>query len=103
MIENFPRSIRVGTNDYDIVPTRGLSSSESFYGVITYGDTRIRIEESISESKARDVLAHELTHALLYEAGYEDHTEEEVCRIGKVLAMLLRDNDFGFMRKEDET
>ena len=102
MIENFPKSIRVGTNDYEIVPTRGLSSSESLYGAITYGDTRIRIEESISESKARDVLAHELTHALLYEAGYEDHTEEEACRIGKVLAMLMRDNDCEFMREDEE-
>ncbi len=99
MIENFPESIRVGTNDYDIVPTGGLSSSELLYGMITYGDTCRRIEESISESKARDVLAHELTHAILYEAGYDDHTEEEVNRIGKVLAMLLRDNDFGFMRE----
>lgn len=99
---NLPKSIRVGTNDYDIIPTRDLSSSESFYGVITYGNTRIRIEESISESKARDVLAHELTHAILYEAGYDDHTEEEANRIGKVLAMLLRDNDFGFMREDGE-
>lgn len=99
MIRNLPKSIRVGTNDYDIVPTRGLSSSESLYGKITYGNTHIEIDESLSESKARDVLVHEITHAILYEAGYDDHTEEEVNRIGKVLAMLLHDNDFGFMRE----
>ena len=47
------------------------------------------------------MLAHELAHGILFEAGYEGHDEEQANRLGKVLAMLLRDNDFTFMRERN--
>lgn len=103
MTDNLPKSIRVGANDYELNRVRGLSAGETLWGQIVYGTNRINIEDSLEGSRVRDVIAHELAHAILYEAGYDDHEEEQANRIGKVLAMLLRDNDFGFMcDKEDD-
>jgi len=42
-----------------------------------------------------------VVHAMLYEAGYDEQSEEQVVSLGKVLAMLLRDNDFSFMRDNE--
>lgn len=102
MIENFPKSIRVGANDYELNRVRGISSGESLWGQIVYGTNRINVDDSLEGSRLRDVIAHELAHAILFEAGYDDHEEEQANRIGKVLAMLLRDNDFEFMKEVEE-
>lgn len=98
---NLPKTIRVGANDYEIKREKGLSSSEAVWGRIVYGTTTISLDESLSGSLLRDTLAHELAHAILYEAGYEDHDEEQANRIGKVVTMLLRDNNFEFMRDRE--
>lgn|SRR5690625_3622772 len=107
MTTNYPKSVRIGPTDYEIKEQEGLSAGDSLWGQIRYGNNQIVIESTIGESRKREVLAHELAHGILFEAGFEDHTEEQANRIGKVLAMVLRDNDFGFMRdsvadKEDE-
>ena len=96
-----PGTIRIGSVDYDVAYQRGLSSGDSLLGQINYGHCKIYIEESLPASRAREVLAHELAHGILFEAGYEEHIEEQANRIGKVLAMLLRDNDFTFMREDE--
>lgn len=101
MTANFPKSIRIGSIDYDIESKAGVSASDAVYGFISYGGAEINVDSSLPRSKANEVLAHELTHGILYEAGYEDHTEEQTNRIGKVLAMLFRDNDFAFMRDDN--
>ncbi len=101
MMANFPKSIRIGSIDYDIESKEGVSSSDAMLGFISYGGAHIHVDSSLPRSKANVVLAHELAHGILHEAGYDDHTEEQANRIGKVLAMILRDNDFGFMRDGD--
>ncbi|MBS4195355.1 hypothetical protein [Lederbergia citri] len=98
---NLPKTIRVGAIDYSVEKIGGLSANESMWGRILYGSTVIELEGALNDTKLRDVFAHELAHALLFEAGYEDHEEEQANRVGKVLAMMLRDNDFSFMRDKE--
>lgn len=99
MTLKLPEIIRIGSVDYNVAYQRGLSSGDTLLGQINYGHCTIRLEESLPASRAREVLAHELAHGILFEAGYEEHIEEQANRLGKVLAMLLRDNDFTFMRE----
>ena len=101
MTLKIPNIIRVGSTDYTVEYSKGLASGATLLGEINYGQCTIKIDDSLPASRAREVLAHELVHALLLEAGYDDHEEEQAIRVGTILAMLLRDNDFAFM-KEDE-
>ena len=101
MTLKLPETIRIGSVDYDVAYQSGLSSGDTLLGQINFGQCTIRLEESLPASRAREVLAQELAHGILFEAGYEDHDEEQANRLGKVLAMLLRDNDFTFMREDE--
>lgn len=80
---------------YNVEEVNGLADTEHF-GYINFADSVIRIDANLSEDRKRQTLAHELAHALLYEAGFEDHDEELASRIGRVLHMFLRDNDFSY-------
>lgn len=101
MTLKLPETIRIGSIDYDVSYKQGLSAGDSLWGEIVYGRSEINIDDSLSKSKAREVLAHELAHGLLFEAGYEEHEEDTANRLGKILAMILRDNDFEFMREDE--
>lgn len=97
-----PDKVRIGANDYSVKLVDNLLSHSENLGDITYSNATIRIDSSLSESVLKETLAHEIVHAMLYEAGYEEHDEGQAVLLGKVLAMLLRDNDFSFMRDSVE-
>jgi len=97
-----PKEIRVGANDYKVKAINSLLDDSDNLGNITYSNATIRIDDSLAESTFKETLAHELVHAMLYESGYYEHNEDQVIRLGKVLSMILRDNDFTFMRDPDE-
>src|SRR5690625_7697797 len=101
MTLKLPESIRIGSVDYSVTYQRGLSSGDTRLGQINYGQCKIRIEESIPASRAREVLAHELAHGILVEAVYEDHDEGQANRLGKRLERILSDGDFTNMREDD--
>lgn len=100
---NLPKNIRIGSADYEISINDRLASRDGVWGLVDYGSSTIEIEEGISLSKTRETLAHEMAHAIIHEAGIRDLEEEEeyVTAIGPVLAMVLRDNDFTFMRDDE--
>lgn len=100
-MREFPKTIRIGSIDYELKSKQGLASGNSLWGEILYGNAQINVDSSLPPCRAREVLAHELAHGILFEAGYDNHDEEQANRIGKVLAMVLRDNDFGFMRDSE--
>ena len=102
MTTYIPQVIRVGSIDYSVELTSGLSVSDDVLGAIHYGTSKVRVEESLPTSKLKDTFIHELTHAIFFEAGFEEHEEETVNRIAKVLTMVLRDNDFAFMREAED-
>lgn len=93
-----PDKVRIGSIDYEVNLTKGLAARDDVWGLISYGNPTIELEDTLAGSKLREVLAHEMIHGLLHEAGYHDHEEEMVIRLGTVFASMLRDNDFTFMR-----
>jgi hypothetical protein len=92
---------RVGSNDYTVVEIEGLMRKYELYGQVTYSDCRIELEPDLAETRKHNVIIHELLHAALFEAGYDEQDEEQVRRLGNVLTQVLRDNDFGFMRDDN--
>ncbi|WP_096436525.1 hypothetical protein [Alteribacter populi] len=99
MTKQLPQTLRVGANDYSVELTDTLTAADGFIGMVRYNETKILLQNAgLSEGKRLDVLIHELTHAIMYEAGFEEHEEDTVNRVGKVLTQVLRDNDFTFAR-----
>jgi len=92
---------RVGSVDYIVNEVDGLSEKYDLYGQVSFDDCTIEIDADLSKERKHNVIAHELLHAMFFEAGYDDHDEDLVIRVGNVLAQVLRDNDFGFMRTEE--
>ena len=80
-----------------------IGGSTEYYGMCSYDDSRIEILKGLSEDREKECFAHELVHAMLFEAGFSDHDEDFVKRLGIVLNQVLQDNDFSFMRDEIET
>ena len=102
MSDKLPKSIRVGSVDYNVKEVADLhDSGQELLGWVTYHDASIRIDSDTSEGRKKNVLIHEILHAMLYEAGYDEQDEDLVRRLGNVLSQVLIDNDFGFMRKKE--
>jgi hypothetical protein len=95
--------IRVAGNDYEVSVNSKINAVTGCWGLCTYGDNTLQIAEGLCENRQHDTLIHEMFHAIMYEAGYDEHEEEVVNRVSKVLYQVLRDNDFTFMRDEEET
>ncbi|WP_394404837.1 ImmA/IrrE family metallo-endopeptidase [Streptococcus sp. 20-1249] len=64
----------------------------NLWGYCDYEQQKIYIRESLSEQKKKQVLIHELTHAILHEAGYKEQDEEFVNRFSIVLHQVITDN-----------
>ncbi|WP_257008447.1 hypothetical protein [Shouchella clausii] len=90
-----PEKIKVAGVVYDVIkrPFIEIDSNRNYQGACTYQDTEISILDDLSDERKEDVFFHELTHAIFYEAGYEEADEEMVNRIGKVLHQVFKDND----------
>ena len=101
MIDNLPKSFRVGSVDYTVSITPKTAAVDCLWGKVSFGDTSIELADGLSEERLKNVLIHELTHAIFHEAGFTEHDEDMINRVGNVLAQVLRDNDFGFMNEFD--
>jgi hypothetical protein len=82
----------VGAVDYNVAEVDGFMRKYELYGQVTYSDCRIEIEPTLAPDRKANVVIHELLHAMLFEAGYDEHDEDQVRRIGNVLTQVLRDN-----------
>ncbi|MGO2265840.1 MAG: hypothetical protein ACTH54_03275 [Vagococcus salmoninarum] len=89
-----PLTVKVGGISYDVKEKAfiELDSNRNFQGACLFSETEIQILEDISEERKVNVFIHELTHAIFYEAGFEEHDEDMVNRIGNVLQQVLQDN-----------
>jgi hypothetical protein len=94
--------IRVAGNDYVVDVNSKINAIHGCWGLCSYGDNTIQVSEGLCENRQHDTLVHEMFHAIMYEAGYDNHEEEVVNRVSKILYQVLRDNDFSFLRGEDE-
>src|SRR5690625_3146826 len=102
MSDKLPKSIRVGAIDYSVEEVAGLhDKGQELLGWVTYHDASIRIDSDASMGRKKNVLIHELLHAILYEASYDEHEEEMVMRLRNVITQVLIDNYFRFMRDKE--
>jgi hypothetical protein len=93
---------RVGSVDYHLLEVPNLYRKYELFGQVAFDTCEIEIDADLDQIRKHNVIIHELLHAALFEAGYDEQDEEQVRRLGNVLTQVLRDNDFGFMRDEDE-
>lgn len=97
--------IKVGGLIYDVVPVQWEENADGDlqFGIFNANKTNILINELISEQVQKQTLIHEMMHAIFFEAGIEVENEEYlVNRISAVLYQVLQDNDFSFMKDEEE-
>jgi len=71
-----------------------IGGNRNYQGVCDYANTEIGILADLSQERKKQTFIHELTHAIFYEAGFEDQDEDMINRIGKVLFQVLEDQTF---------
>lgn len=93
---NLPEKVKVGQLFYDVIekPVIIIEEDRNYQGSCIYTNTAIVILDSLSEERKNDVFFHELTHAIFYEAGFEDQDEDMVNRVAKVIHQVMNDNLF---------
>lgn len=93
-------TFRVGTCDFRVEEVPNLLHKHDLLGQVSYHDCIIELEPELCEQRKHNVIIHELVHAIFFEAGYDEHEEEMVRRLGNVLTQVLRDNNFEFIRED---
>lgn len=71
---------------------KAQDDDRNLWGYCDHEQQIIFIRKSLSEQKKRQVLIHELTHAILHQAGYANHDEEMVDRFSIILHQVLKEN-----------
>ncbi|HEM6128341.1 TPA: ImmA/IrrE family metallo-endopeptidase [Streptococcus suis] len=71
---------------------KAYDDERNLWGYCDYERQVIYIRESLSEERKRQVLIHELTHAMLQEAGYKEQDEDLVTRFSIILHQVLAEN-----------
>ncbi|HEL1704843.1 TPA: ImmA/IrrE family metallo-endopeptidase [Streptococcus suis] len=71
---------------------KAYDDERNLWGYCDYEQQIIYVRESLSEERKRQVLIHELTHAMLQEAGYKEQDEDLVTRFSIILHQVLIDN-----------
>lgn len=80
---------------YTVIVTEYFKDADddrNLWGLCDYEQQIIYIRKSLSDQKKRQVLIHELTHAIMHEAGYKEQDEELVERFSLILHQVLNDN-----------
>lgn len=91
---DIPSKIKVGGVIYEVEtkPFIEICGERNYQGSCSFINTTINILEDISEERKADVFFHELTHAIFYEAGFDEHDEDMINRVAKVLMQVVKDN-----------
>ena len=97
--------IKVGGICYD-VEFKELDSMDGIQlGWCEYAKSKIEINNhNISIQKQEQTIIHEMTHAIIHEAGLDFGEDEEsiVNHISLTLHQVLKDNDFGWLQRNDK-
>jgi hypothetical protein len=93
-------TFRVGTCDFKVEEVANLLHKHDLLGQVSYHDCIIELEPELCDQRKKNVIIHELLHACLFEAGYDEQDEEQVRRLGNVLTQVLRDNSFEFLQED---
>lgn len=87
--------IKVGGLTYEVVEEEHFASSDddrNLWGYCDYEKLTIKIRKSLSAQKKKQVLIHELTHAIFHEAGYKEQDEDMINRVSLILFQVIQDN-----------
>lgn len=98
-------SVKIGGLVYQITEIEDLAHEErtpGLMGCVDYHQLTIKLEKNLHKKVQEQTLVHEIVHGIFAESGYESHEEEQVNRIAKTLYQVLIDNDFTFLKREDE-
>jgi Zn-dependent peptidase ImmA (M78 family) len=93
-----PNKVKVAGVEYQVkeVPFVEIEHNRNYQGACRYSESTIEILNSLSKDRKEQVFVHELLHAIFNEAGYNDHEEDMVNRLGIILHQVLKDNRFDF-------
>lgn len=88
------KAVRILGLDYEIEEVECVSKEELRKGEINFLINRIRIDKSMPEDLKKQVLIHEMMHAIFDLLGFEDlcTDENKVQSIATALHQVIRDN-----------
>ncbi|HIA6781623.1 TPA: hypothetical protein ACWRP5_001702, partial [Staphylococcus aureus] len=76
-----------------IVQLEDVDNNPSCLGLCIYKDSLIQLKRGLSFERKKQILIHELLHAMMYESGYEEHDEELVNNLSIVINQVISQND----------
>jgi Zn-dependent peptidase ImmA (M78 family) len=93
-----PTEVKVAGVTYKVLEKEyvEIEQNKNYAGSCCYNESEINVLNTLSDTRKEQVFVHELVHAILMEAGYDDHDEDQVNRIGIVLHQVLKDNNLKF-------
>ncbi|MDT2438325.1 hypothetical protein P7D98_23030 [Enterococcus avium] len=88
-----PLEIKVGGINYTIemVEVIDVGGERNFQGMCHFDLAKIEILNSLSDQRIEQTFIHELTHAIFYEAGYDEQDEDMINRVGIVLHQVMKE------------
>lgn len=92
-----PKTINVCGVDYQIYEVKEIEHDPGNYGVCVYATSHIEIKKHLSDDRKLQTLAHELLHAIFFESGYKEDSEEMIERVSTVMYQVLKENDLAKM------
>lgn len=101
-VEAILDKVKIGGLVYTVSKVEDLGHvlrSPGLVGGVDYHQLTIKLESEVNKDFQEQTFVHEVLHGIFVESGYEDHEEDMVNRIGKVLYQVLKENDFTFLRK----
>lgn len=97
--------VKVGGIVYDVEFKELEAESGVQLGWCNYSKSKLEINNhNINLQKQEQTLIHEMTHAIMHEAGvgFGDDEERVVNHISLILHQVLKDNDFSWLREDDK-
>jgi hypothetical protein len=93
-----PTEVKVAGVTYKVLEKEYvvIDHNKNYAGSCCYNESEINVLNTLSGTRKEQVFVHELVHAILMEAGYDEHDEDQVNRIGIVLHQVLKDNNLKF-------
>ncbi|WP_407857658.1 hypothetical protein [Enterococcus hailinensis] len=88
-----PKEIKVCGINYkiELVEVIDIAGERNYQGMCHFDLAKIEILESLSDQRKEQTFVHELTHAIFYEAGYDEQDEDMINRVGIALHQVIKE------------
>lgn len=97
-----PSKVKVAGIEYDVQHKDivEIAGNRNYRGKCESNLGIIELANGMGKDVAEQVFVHELIHACLDQAGYDEHDEDMVNRLGIILHQVLKDNKLYFGDEE---